>query len=57
VNLLLPVFELKWCCIMLNEFLPEGDGRRAFAGVGESRDTQRQRQLRKVESALARIVV
>jgi hypothetical protein len=57
VNLLLPVYELKWCCIMLNEFLPEGDGRRAFAGVGESRDTQRQRQLRKVESALARIVV
>jgi hypothetical protein len=57
VNLLLPVFELKWCCIMLNEFLPEGDGRRAFAGAGESLDTQRQRQLRKVEAALARIVV
>lgn len=39
-RLLLPVYRLKWCCILLNDFLPEGGARRAFAG-GEAPDEDR----------------
>ena len=53
--LLLPVYELKWCCIMLNEFLSVGDDRRSFARVDESHETRRLKQLYKVEAALARL--
>ena len=31
IGLLLPLYQLKWCCIMLNEFLPQDQSRRAFA--------------------------
>ena len=57
VALLLPVYELKWCCIMLNEFLPVGDDRRAFARSNERLETRRLNQLRKVEAVLARFEV
>lgn len=55
VALLLPVYELKWCCIMLNEFLPVGDTRRAFARADERLETLRAEQLQKVEASLARL--
>ena len=53
--LLQPVYELKWCCIMLNEFLPVGDDRRSFARADQSHDMRRLEQLHKVEAALARV--
>jgi hypothetical protein len=31
IALLLPLYQLKWCCIMLNEFLPRDQSRRAFS--------------------------
>ena len=52
---LLPVYELKWCCIMLNEFLPVGDDRRAFAHGHESHEARLLRQLQKVEAAIGRL--
>jgi hypothetical protein len=55
VGLLLPVYELKWCCIMLNEFLPSADSRRAFAGAGADREARRAAQLAKVVSELDRL--
>ncbi|NDC62910.1 MAG: aminoglycoside phosphotransferase family protein, partial [Planctomycetia bacterium] len=55
VALLLPVYELKWCCIMLNEFLPVGDDRRTFARGDESQAARHRTQLNKVEAALARL--
>lgn len=30
-EILLPVYRVKWCCIMLNPFLPAGSSRRSFA--------------------------
>lgn len=54
VELLLPVYELKWCCIMLNEFLPD-DGRRTFAGAVVDRGARRAAQLAKVNAALDRL--
>ena len=53
VALLLPVYELKWCCIMLNEFLPTDDRRRAFAGGADDAESRRARQLDKVDRTLA----
>jgi hypothetical protein len=55
VDLILPVYELKWCCIMLNEFLPVGSDRRTFAHGTESHHARRLNQLRKVEAILSRI--
>ena len=57
VALLLPVYELKWCCIMLNEFLPVGDGRRSFACADQSHESRLVNQLRKVEAALTRFQI
>lgn len=54
-EILLPAYELKWCCIMLNEFLPLGDSRRAFAGAADSPEARRADQVRKVLAALERL--
>jgi hypothetical protein len=53
--LLLPLYRLKWCCIMLNEFLPVGDQRRSFAREDEDQAQRRGRQLQKVREALSQI--
>ncbi len=50
--LLRPVYELKWCCIMLNEFLPAADSRRTFAGAGADGEARRTAQLTKVAAQL-----
>lgn len=50
---LLPVHQLKWCCIMLNEFLPEEAERRAFAQT-EAPERRQQEQLSKAQSYFAR---
>ena len=50
-RLLLPVYQLKWCTIMLNEFLPAGGHRRRFSGTADlvARKTA---QLAKAAAAL-----
>jgi hypothetical protein len=52
-RLLLPVYQLKWCTIMLNEFLPAGSHRRRFSGTTDilARKTS---QLAKVTASLHR---
>lgn len=43
---LLPVYRIKWCCIVLNDFLPVGRERRLFS-LGESEKGRRiQNQLK-----------
>lgn len=37
-KVLLPVHRLKWCCLLLNDFLPLGCRRRRFAAGGPKRD-------------------
>jgi hypothetical protein len=55
IELLLPVYQLKWCCIMLNDFLPAGNQRRQFAG-GEGQELERKaRQLAKAREAASLI--
>lgn len=52
IALLLPAYMIKWCCILLNDFLPIGRKRRDFAieGAGEM---HKERQLQKARLMLA----
>jgi hypothetical protein len=48
-----PLFALKWCMILLNEFLPEHLLRRKFAGMSErDRETRQTEQLAKARKML-----
>jgi hypothetical protein len=47
---LYPLFGLRWCLILLNEFLPERWARRVQAGVGLDRNTVFCQQLAKAEA-------
>jgi hypothetical protein len=53
IDALLPVYRIKWCCIMLNHFLPAGSARRRFAG--ENDQSAAQIQLEKAQAALAQV--
>lgn len=51
-EMLLPVYRVKWACIMINEFLPEGGARRRFADKAENRAERKAAQLLKARAAL-----
>jgi hypothetical protein len=55
LRLFYPMYALRWCLILLNEFLPERWARREFARPGADRDTAQHRQLRKAADMLARV--
>jgi len=52
IALLWPVYRLKWCCILLNDFLPVGNARRRFAGVDADHEIQKFKQLQKARNFL-----
>jgi len=52
MSLLLPIYQIKWCCILLNEFLPAGRARRTFANGA---DDARTMQLTKSREALLQL--
>ena len=52
IALLLPVYRVKWCCIMLNHFLPVGSRRRRFAREQQDQQTWKNEQLERVREAL-----
>jgi len=51
-RLLEPVFRTKWCCIMLNEFLPDAARRRQFATPDADAQAGRRIQLDKARRHL-----
>jgi hypothetical protein len=55
IALLLPVYRIKWCCIMLNEFLPVGARRRSIARDWRRQDEWKAEQLHKVRGSLGRL--
>jgi hypothetical protein len=55
IALLLPVYRLKWCCIMMNEFLSTGNRRRSFAQDAGDQEERKRVQLEKSVQALQRI--
>jgi len=50
-----PLYGLRWCAIILNEFLPERWARRAFAKDGETAGAARARQLHKAQLRLSAV--
>lgn len=54
LDLLLPMVGLRWCLILLNEFVPDRWARRAFAGATDH-DAARHRQLNKARDMLSRV--
>src|SRR5581483_5263449 len=54
-RLLLPVYRVKWVCILLNEFLPSGNRRRAFSLSAGELAHRKARQLARARTALAAI--
>lgn len=56
LRMVYPLAGVKWCLILLNEFVPGSLARRAFARPGLDVDEARQAQLEKAQSLLARIV-
>ncbi len=53
IKLLFPVYRIKWCCIILNDFLPDGGERRGFANPSD-REARKKEQLNKARSYFAR---
>jgi hypothetical protein len=53
--LLLPAYRIKWCCIVLNTFLPTGSARRAFGTAQTASAERRAEQLAKAKQVLARL--
>lgn len=54
LEMLLPVHTLKWCCIILNEFLPVGRARRMFANQEINIDEKKHEQLEKARNVYNR---
>jgi aminoglycoside phosphotransferase (APT) family kinase protein len=54
-RLLLPCYRIKWVCIMLNEFIPAGSRRRAFARGAYDEAAAQERQLTRAGHALAAV--
>jgi hypothetical protein len=48
-HLLFPVFKIKWCCLMLNEFLPDAAKRRQFANPTLDPEKSKLLQLKKAQ--------
>lgn len=51
-RLMLPLFRIKWCCIMLNEFLPDSARRRQFANPHADLPERKPIQLSKAAKLL-----
>lgn len=52
---LFPLYTLRWCLILLNEFLPERWQRRDYAGAHQDREFALKNQLAKATAMLRRI--
>ncbi|MBL9138292.1 MAG: aminoglycoside phosphotransferase family protein [Verrucomicrobiales bacterium] len=53
-EVLWPVYVVKWCCILMNEFLPSESARRGFAWGPEEAERRKAAQLAKARALLMR---
>lgn len=51
-----PLIGLRWCLILLNEFLPQGLARRRHAGQSEDIEAARRRQLAKARALYSEVL-
>lgn len=56
-KVLLPVYQIKWCCIMLNDFLPIDAKRRRFANDSIDLNKQKNRQLQKARKIFQKVCI
>jgi hypothetical protein len=54
---MLPLYQIKWCCIILNHFLPVGNQRRRFAMSSADLEEQKSFQLEKARNNIRRITL
>jgi hypothetical protein len=52
IDVLLPVYQIKWCCIRLNHFVPIDGRRRQFAHSGSDLNEVKRKQLAEARAAL-----
>ena len=53
--MLLPAYQVKWCCIMLNEFLRSEQARREFAQGSAGATALKSSQLEKAKAWLKQV--
>lgn len=51
-RILMPIFGIKWCCIVLNEFMPAAARRRRFANADFDPQARKRAQLVKVRGLI-----
>ena len=56
VKFLMPLYQVKWCCIILNEFLPTSAARRRFAYSGANEAKRKGEQLARAEKLCSAIL-
>jgi thiamine kinase-like enzyme len=56
IDMLWPIYRVKWCCIMLNLFAPAGARRRAFSGTAEDLENVKKTQLALARQSLRSLV-
>lgn len=56
IRLLFPAFQIKWCCIILNNFLAVGNRRRLFADETPDVEERKILQLKKAERNFANLL-
>jgi thiamine kinase-like enzyme len=55
IELLYPIYQIKWCCIVLNEFLPWGRSRRLFMDTTSDSEKIKEGQLRKARDIIQNV--
>ncbi len=55
IRILRPLHILKWCCLLLNEFLPVAQNRRQFAGTCQNLREKKAHQLEKARRMFGRL--
>ncbi len=55
IRILRPLHILKWCCLLLNEFLPVAQNRRRFAGACQDIREKKAQQLEKARRMFGRL--
>jgi thiamine kinase-like enzyme len=55
IDMLFPLYQIKWCCIMLNDFSKTDSERRQFANNNTDREQKKIRQLDKAQRAFKHI--
>jgi hypothetical protein len=57
INILYPAYQIKWCCIVVNEFLPLNRKRRKFSYSFSDLEQRKAIQLKKASEILRNVKI